>query len=254
MMGTPLNALLERVWERSICSIPVRMGSKLVMRGPCPSVELTKPLVPPPTPPAPRLVPPVDAPEFAPIPPTPPPGVFSTTPALTPRMAAPALARRISVSAIFKLKRAMAISRLFSSASATASFSERYSFPSCIKESMRAVLARFGSAGCSGLNVRMAFTLLRSLRPCKKRRYNTDVVADVTSSDLPGRHFDSVIDVQMLIRSYPDSGSRKMMGGESLQRPASNAHRRQPFMFSHTRPRVRSSEPQIYVLKQFKRG
>ena len=66
-------------------------------------------------------------------------------------MLAPALARSTSVSAMFKLKRAIAISRLFSSASAMASFSDKYSFPSCISASMRALLAMFGSARCRGL-------------------------------------------------------------------------------------------------------
>ena len=81
----------------------MRTGSKELITGPWPSVELTKPFVPAPMPPAPMLVPPVDAPEEAPIPPTPPPGVFCTSPMGTPRIAAPALARSTSVSAIFKL-------------------------------------------------------------------------------------------------------------------------------------------------------
>jgi len=73
------------------------------MGAPMPRVELTKPLVPVPAPPAATVVPPVPEPTVPPSPPTPPPGVFCTMPVLTPRMLAPDFARSRSASAIFKL-------------------------------------------------------------------------------------------------------------------------------------------------------
>jgi hypothetical protein len=95
---------------------------------------------------------------------------------------------------------------------------------------------------------------IKTLRPCKKDVKTKDVVADVTSSDLPGRYFDSVIDTQLLIRNYPYSGSRKMPGSESLQKPAATLIGGSHSSSQTPGPRLGSSEPQIYVLKQFKRG
>ena len=74
-----------------------------MMGEPIPKVELTRPLVPVPTPPAATLVPPVPEPTVPLRPPVPPPGVFCTMPVFTPRILAPPLARRMSVSAIFRL-------------------------------------------------------------------------------------------------------------------------------------------------------
>ena len=70
---------------------------------PMPRVELTRPLVPVPAPPAAIVVPPVPEPTVPPSPPTPPPGVFCTMPVLTPRMLAPDLARSRSAAAMFRL-------------------------------------------------------------------------------------------------------------------------------------------------------
>src|SRR5207248_5141690 len=100
---TPLKMLDDCEYARSICSDPVITGSKLVIGAPMPSVELTNPLVPVPTPPAAGLVPPDPDPTVPLKPPTPPPGVFCTIPVLTPSTFDPACERRISVSAIFKL-------------------------------------------------------------------------------------------------------------------------------------------------------
>ncbi len=50
------------------------------MGAPTPRVELTRPLVPVPAPPAATVVPPVPEPTVPPSPPTPPPGVFCTMP------------------------------------------------------------------------------------------------------------------------------------------------------------------------------
>src|SRR5580704_6788245 len=81
-----LNVLVGRMWKRSSCSVPVRIGSKLVIVDPIPSVDPTKPPAPAPAPPAPRVVPPVPEPTWPPSPPTPPPGVFCTMPVFTPRV------------------------------------------------------------------------------------------------------------------------------------------------------------------------
>ena len=79
------------------------MGSKLVICGPLPRVEVTSPPAPAPAPPAPAAVPPVPDPIVPLKPPVPPPGVPCTSPELTPRKLAPALVRRMSVSAISML-------------------------------------------------------------------------------------------------------------------------------------------------------
>ena len=81
------------------------MGSYVPIGEPTPVVLCTIPLVPVPAPPDPLVVPPAPAPFEAvamdPVPP--PPGVFCTTPALTPRVAEPAFESRTSVSAIGRL-------------------------------------------------------------------------------------------------------------------------------------------------------
>src|SRR5258708_1118502 len=97
------KGLEHRFLKRSSCNVPVRIGSKLVISGPLPRVDTTKPPVPVPAPPAATEVPPWPEPTCVPSPPTPPPGVFCTTPLFTPRMLAPALERQISVSAMFRL-------------------------------------------------------------------------------------------------------------------------------------------------------
>src|SRR5215467_8550890 len=113
---------------------------------PVPRVDCTRPEAPAPAPPAPPVVPPAPAPGApVPNPPTPPPGVPCTTPVLTPRNDPPAFVRKTSVSAMGRLYRAMATSRLFSIASAIASFSEMYNLPSRISESSRDELLSVGS-------------------------------------------------------------------------------------------------------------
>ena len=100
---------------------------------PAPKVDCTNPDAPAPAPPAPPVVPPAPAPGApVPKPPTPPPGVPCTTPAFTPRKIPPARVRNMSMLAIGRLYRAMARSRLFSSASRMASLSDKYSLPSRI--------------------------------------------------------------------------------------------------------------------------
>jgi hypothetical protein len=84
-----LDRLVVSASSRSNCSVLVISGSKAVMGAPMPRVELTRPLVPVPAPPAATVVPPVPEPTVPPSPPTPPPGVFCTMPVLTPRMLAP---------------------------------------------------------------------------------------------------------------------------------------------------------------------
>ena len=79
------------------------MGSKLVTAGPKPRVLLTMPPKPAPAPAAPALVPPGPVPTVDPRPPVVPPGVFCTTPKFVPRNVAPALVRRMSVSAMLML-------------------------------------------------------------------------------------------------------------------------------------------------------
>ena len=70
----------------------------------------------------------------------------STTPVLTPRKEAPALVLWMSVSAMGRLSyRAMAKSRLFSSARAIASCKEIYSLPSRMRRSKRGELSSCGS-------------------------------------------------------------------------------------------------------------
>src|SRR5580698_3262169 len=125
--------------------LPVTAGSYDETLVPAPSVEETRPLAPEPAPPAPPDVPPAPAPAVPePKPPTPAPGVFCTTPVLTPRKDPPACVRRTSAAAIGRLYRAIAISRLFSSASEIASFRLSSSTPSLIKESILDEFARFG--------------------------------------------------------------------------------------------------------------
>ena len=86
-----LKMLDDWVYSRSICSVPVSTGSKLVMAGPLPRVELTNPPVPVPAPPEPALVPPVPEPTDPLRPPVPPPGVPETVPLLTPSVLPPAV-------------------------------------------------------------------------------------------------------------------------------------------------------------------
>ena len=88
--GMGLKMLVDCVNARSICSVPLRTGSKLVMAGPLPSVELTNPPAPVPAPPEPALVPPVPDPTDPLRPPVPPPGVPATVPLLTPNVLPPA--------------------------------------------------------------------------------------------------------------------------------------------------------------------
>src|SRR5436305_11523069 len=107
----------------SIANVPVTSGSKLSGCGPAPLVLPTKPPAPTPAPPAPAVVPPAPAPLIPdPTPPWPPPGVLETTPESTPRKEPPALVRRISVSAIGRLKRATDISTVSARAIEIASF------------------------------------------------------------------------------------------------------------------------------------
>ena len=82
--------------------------------------------------------------ELEPKPPTPPPGVFCTTPVLTPRNDPPACVRRTSAAAIGRLYRAIAISRLFSSASEIAFFKLSSRTPLFTSASIRGELARLG--------------------------------------------------------------------------------------------------------------
>src|SRR5258707_10087596 len=85
----------------SLFNCPEIEGSKVETFVPAPSVDDTCPDAPEPAPPAPPDVPPAPAPlEAAPSPPTPPPGVFCTTPVLTPRNNPPACVRRTSAAAI----------------------------------------------------------------------------------------------------------------------------------------------------------
>src|SRR3954469_18342745 len=115
MRGIPANALVAGELPRSICRVPVIIGSNDGTVDPTPRVDVTRPALPVPAPPAPAVVPPapppwepvVEAPDKPTF--TPPPGVPWTTPVFTPRVAWPAFARRISVSAIGRLKRAIAI-------------------------------------------------------------------------------------------------------------------------------------------------
>ena len=86
--------LEDWVNARSICNVPVRTGSKLVIAGPLPSVELTRPPAPVPAPPEPALVPPVPEPTTPLRPPVPPPGVPDTMPLLTPSVLPPAWAQK----------------------------------------------------------------------------------------------------------------------------------------------------------------
>src|SRR5580698_716813 len=128
---------------------PVIAGSYDETFVPAPKVEETKPFAPEPAPPAPPDVPPAPAPAPTPAdpepkPPTPPPGVFCTTPVFTPRNDPPACVRKTSAAAIGMLYRAIAISRLFSSASEIASFKLSSRTPSLIRESIRGEFARFG--------------------------------------------------------------------------------------------------------------
>ncbi len=82
----------------STLPLAVIKGSNEGTAVPVPSVDCTSPAAPVPAPPAPPLVPPAPVPEGpAPKPPTPPPpGVFCTTPVLTPKNGAPACVRRMS--------------------------------------------------------------------------------------------------------------------------------------------------------------
>src|ERR1700761_7491292 len=85
----------------SLFNAPEIKGSNDETFVPVPSVDDTSPDAPEPAPPAPPDVPPAPAPlELAPNPPTPPPGVFCTTPVLTPRNVPPACVRRTSAAAI----------------------------------------------------------------------------------------------------------------------------------------------------------
>ena len=99
-----VNELAPIELLRSSCNVPVRIGSKLGMAAPTPDVDVTKPDVPAPAPPDPDVVPPAPPPvDVLPIPVPVPPGVPCTMPVLTPRVAEPELARRMSVSAMFRL-------------------------------------------------------------------------------------------------------------------------------------------------------
>ena len=79
----------------------------------------TRPLTPVPPPPEAVDVPPGPPPPVIVV--VVPPRVPVTTPVLTPRKICPDRVRRMSVSAMSRLMRAMAMSKLFSSASRTAS-------------------------------------------------------------------------------------------------------------------------------------
>ena len=101
-----------------------------------------------------------------PKPPTPPPGVFCTTPVFTPRNDPPACVRRTSAAAIGRLYRAIAISRLFSSASEIASFKLSSRTPLFTSASIRGEFARFG---CGTSVARYA---LNGLSECGMSRRN----------------------------------------------------------------------------------
>src|SRR6185437_2002299 len=98
---------------------PPNEGSEIVGTGPAPLVERTRPLDPAPAPEAPADVPPGPPPEESVV--VKVPSVPVTRPDGEPSNVPPALERRISVSEISRLYRAIAISKLFSSASMTAS-------------------------------------------------------------------------------------------------------------------------------------
>src|SRR5207237_9298452 len=99
-----LNELAERALLWSHCIVPLRIGSKDGTLDPTPLADVTIPELPAPAPPVPVVVPPAPDPVLVlPIPPTPPPGEPCTTPVLTPRIAAPALERRTSTSAMLRL-------------------------------------------------------------------------------------------------------------------------------------------------------
>src|SRR5664279_4251615 len=119
------------------------------------------PAAPAPAPPTPTCVPPAPVPvapvEELPVPPADvplePPGVPCTTPALTPWANAPDFVRSRSVSAMERLYRWSTMSRLFSSAIATASLMDRYILPSRNSWSVRAELLRFGGGTLPDLSV-----------------------------------------------------------------------------------------------------
>src|ERR1700735_4369495 len=124
--------------------IPETEGSYDETLVPAPSVEETRPFAPEPAPPAPPDVPPAPAPaDPEPKPPTPAPGVFCTAPVFTPRNDPPACVRRTSAAAIGRLYRAIAMSRLFSSANEIASFRLSSRTPSLTRLSIRDEFARF---------------------------------------------------------------------------------------------------------------
>src|SRR5437764_842721 len=81
--------------------VPAKRGSRTSGKGPALMVEVTSPPRPEAAPPDPPLVPPGPPPALNVDPPL--PKVLEITPELTPRRTDPALARRISVSAISRL-------------------------------------------------------------------------------------------------------------------------------------------------------
>ena len=102
------NVVLCAVFADSYCSVPVSTPSRGSGCGPPPLVLNTRPEDPAPDPPEPFAVPPGPPPPL--IVELDPPSVLDTIPEFTPRRLEPALARRMSVSAMSRLMRAIAMS------------------------------------------------------------------------------------------------------------------------------------------------